>query len=248
MTKRAFLVVVPALLAITFAIPQSVQAHVIFCDDFESYALNTYPAPPWTNMFSGFSGYVTDEQANTPTQSYRSESRPNWARWDYVTLAIPDHVIYEAAVYLTAEGRGGAVGFGFMQPGTTNTGRWANAVYFGNDGNIYFSTQTAGSTLLGSWTPGMWYKVGVKIDYENLLANVYINYALVGENVPADPKVLPASVWGVEIPLDQFGMFGQNFSGAGTSVIYYDDMCVRPYVPVPVEESSWGRIKAMFND
>lgn len=248
MTKRVFLLAVPALLAITFAIPQSAGAHVIFCDDFEGYELNTYPSPPWINMFSGASGYVTDEQSNTPTKSYRSESLPNWARWDYVTLAIPDHVIYEAAVYLTAEGRGGAVGFGFVQPGTTNTGRWANAVYFGNDGTIYFSTQTAGSTVLGNWIPGIWYKVGVKIDYENQVADVYINYVLVGDNVPADPKVLPASVWGIEIPLDQFGMFGQNFYDGGTSVIYYDDMCVRPYVPVPVEESSWGRIKAMFRD
>jgi hypothetical protein len=248
MTNRALLAAVLTLLAIAIVIPQSVRAHVIFCDDFESYALNTYPSPPWINMFDGVSGYVTDEQSNTPTQSFRSESWPNWARWDYVTLMIPDHIVYDAAVYLTAEGRGGAVGFGFMQPGTTNTGRWGNAVYFANDGMIYFSTQTAGSTPLRSWMPGLWYKVGVKIDYQNLLADVYINYVLVGENIPTDPKVLPASVWGVEIPLNQFGMFGQNFTGGGTSVIYYDDLCVKPYEPVPVETSTWGKIKAMFDE
>lgn len=248
MAKRAVLAVMAALLVVFLVGPQSAYSHVIYCDEFDSYDVNSYPSPPWVNMFSGVSGYITDEQSHTPNNSFRSESNPMWARWDYITLVLPDYFTYRAAVYLTAEGRGGAVGFGFMQPGTTNTGRWGNAVYFANDGMIYFSTQTAGSTPLRSWEPGRWYKIEVVLDYEHNLADVYVNYALLAEDVPTDPKVLPASVWGVEIPLDQFGLFGQNFSGSGTSVIYYDDVCVRPFEPTPVEESSWGRIKALFHD
>jgi hypothetical protein len=248
MAKRAILVVFVLVLAVSFTIPRSALATEIYCDGFESYPVNTYPAPPWINMFSGVSGYVTDEQAYIGLQSYRSESYPNWARWDYVVVDIPDQVIYQAAVYLTEAGKGCAVGFGFVQPGTSNTGRWANAVHFANDGTIRFSTQTAGSTVLGSWTPGTWNEIRVRIDYTTNLASIDICYKQVGADLPTDPKTLPASVWGVEIPLNQFGMFGDNFSTGGTSVVYYDKICVYEPPPVPVENSSWGRIKSLFND
>ena len=151
------------------------------------------------------------------------------------------------AVHMMNDGRGGAVGFGFMQPGTSNTGRWANAVQFANDGTIRFSTRTAGSPIVGQWGPGVWYEVDVVLDYTTLLADVYINGALAGDDVAMDPKILPASVYGVPVPLDQYGMFGDNFPAtSATSVIFYDDMSVSTDPPVPVEETSWGRIKSLY--
>jgi len=144
MAKRVSIVFL-ALFALAYLPAQSALSTVIFSDDFESYALNSYPSPPWVNMFSGVTGYVTNAQALSGVQSFRSESRYNWARWDYVPLVIPDLVSYHAAVRLTEVGKGCAVGFGFVEPGAPNTGRWANSVYFGNDGHIYFSTRTAGS-------------------------------------------------------------------------------------------------------
>jgi hypothetical protein len=199
-------------------------------DDFDTYTVGTYPSPPWLNMFSGASGLVSDVQSRSNPQSFRSESNPNWARWDYVLLpAVPDKLVYQAAVFLTSPDKGGAVGFGFVQPGTSSTGWWANAVHFANDGNVYFSTRTAGVTSLQNWTLNVWYEVEVNIDYENLLADVHIDGVLVGDDLPTDPKALPASIYGDPVPLDKYGMFGDNFPSTfppTTSVIYYDDMAV----------------------
>ena len=234
---------------IAFLPAQNASSAVIFSDDFESYANGSYPAPPWVNLFSGVTGYVSNTMAYSGNQSYRSESRSSWARWDYVTLTLPDVFTYHGAVHMVNDGRGGAVGFGFMQPGTSNTGRWANAVHFANDGTIYFSTRTAGSAIVGQWGPGVWYEVDVVLDYTTLLADVYINGALAGDDVAMDPKILPASVYGVPVPLDQYGMFGDNFPAtSSTSVIFYDDMSVTTDPPVPVEETSWGRIKSLYRE
>jgi len=233
----AFLVAVPAAASVT-----------IFEDNFDAYTAGVYPPAPWTNLFSGHGAVVSADQSSSAPNSFRSESDPNWARWDYVTLTIPDRVSYHARVYLTAADRGGAVGFGFLQPGTSNTGWWANAVYFGNDGNIYFNTRTAGSVVLGTWSPDRWYEVYVEIDYIAEVAVVFIDGGFVAGGIPTDPKTLPDTLYGVPVPLDQFGMFGQNFSGTGTSVIYYDDIVVADETAVPAKHATWGAIKAMFEE
>jgi hypothetical protein len=226
------------------------QTTVIFFENFESYTIDSYPPAPWTNMFSGNSGTVSAAEAHSGSQSYRSESNPGWARWDYVTLTIPDEIIYHASVFLTSAGKGGAVGFGFVEPGASNTGWWTNAVHFANDGNIYFPTRTAGVATLGTWASGVWYEVHARIDYMANAANVFINGALVGQGVSTDPKTIPESVYGTPVPLDKFGVFGDNFSGGGTSIIYYDDLAVLddPTVPTSVESTTWGQIKALYND
>jgi hypothetical protein len=248
MDKR-FCLIILACVALALLPAQTARAGVIFSDDFEGYANNAYPAPPWVNLFSGANGYVTNAVAHNGSQSFRSESYYDWARWDYVTLSLPDLFSYHAAVRLTTAGRGCAVGFGFMQPGTTNTGRWANAVHFANDGTILFSTRTAGVATVGSWSPGTWYEVVVVLDYTTLLADVYINGSLAGDDLAMDPKTLPASLYGTPVPLDQFGMFGDNFPAtAETSVNYYDDLLVTTDLPVPVEGATWGKIKAMFGE
>jgi len=239
--------IAPLVLALVVALATPALGGVaIFEENFDGYGPGVYPSPPWAYMFDGVSGLVSDAQAFNPPHSFRSESSSNWARWDYVTLTIPDLVSYHACIYLTAADRGGAVGFGFVEPGTSNTGWWANAVYFGNDGNIYFNTRTVGSVVLGTWMTDRWYEFNVIIDYTAMIADVYVDGGLAGNNIPTDPKTLPASVYGTPVPLDQFGMFGQNFSGAGSSVIYYDDLSVTDETAVPVQQSTWGAIKAMY--
>lgn len=226
MKKRKLVSMTLWLFIITFAIPISAHSAVIFSDDFESYTSGVYPSPPWYNIFSGRSGYVTTEQARSGTQSFRSESYSNWARWDYVPLStVPDRFVYQAAVYLTAPGRGGTVGFGYRRPTVPNEGRFGNSVFFAPDSKVYFWTVTTPPTLLlDSWTAGVWYDVRVRIDYLNNVADVYLNGVLVGDDLPTDPKVISDS--GVPVLLNQFGMFGANFPGGGTSVIYYDDMAI----------------------
>jgi hypothetical protein len=222
------------------------RAHATsFEEGFESYADGSYP-PTWTNLFDGSSGMVTTEQAHSGSKSFRSVSYYNWARWDCIALAIPNRFFYGAAIYLTEADRGGAVGFGFVQPGTSSTGRIANAVLFANDGNVYFSTRTVASTVVGTWVPDQWIRFEVFVDYSGDWASVTIFGGGTTGIPDIDPKTLPASLYGVEVPLDQFGMFGQNFTGGVSGVVYYDDLYL--YEEVAVEPTSWSRIKALYRE
>jgi hypothetical protein len=219
---------------------------VIFSDDFESYTAGSPPGSPWQNMFSGFSCVVTTEQANGGTQSMRSESYWDWARWDYVQVPVSDFILYEAAVQVRDAGKGGAVGFGFVEPGTTSTGWYANAVLFSGDGNIYWTTRTVGSATLGTWTTGTWYEVMVRIDYIGGTADVWIGGTPVGSDLATDPKVI-TGVYSAPVTLDQFGLFPDNFPSGDNSVLYVDDMVLTDETALPTEQSSWGRIKSLYD-
>jgi hypothetical protein len=232
---------------LVFALVIPVGASTLISDDFETYLSGTYPSPLWQNMFSGTSAFVSIEQALSGTQSLRTECTYNWARCDYVVLPdIPDELEYRAAVFLTAADRGCTVGFGFVEPGTPNTGRIANSIAFWNNGEIYFDPLTVSNTLIGSWTTGKWYRVRVRINYVTQLATVYLDGALAAEDVSTDPDTIPAAVYGEAVPLNQFCLSSNNFSGGGTSVLFYDDVIIMDGPFTPIAPSSWGRIKQLY--
>ncbi len=232
---------------LVLAVAMPVDAGTLVSDDFETYPAGTYPSPPWLNMFSGTSGLISTEQALSGTRSFRAECISTWARCDYVVLPeIPEEIEYRAAVFLTAADRGCGVGFGFVEPGTPNTGRMANAIVFWNNGEIHFDPLTVSNTLIGSWTTGKWYRVRVRINYATTLATVYLDGALVAEDVSTDPDTIPAAVYGEAVPLDQLCLFSNNFSGTGTAVVYYDDVLIMDGPFTAVVPSSWGRIKQLY--
>jgi hypothetical protein len=239
----------PALVTLTLAtlaLAGAARAQNNHQNDFESYAVGTHPGSPWYTIFSGASGYVTDEQAHAGTRSFRIENHPTWARWECVSIGtIPDWVGYRGWVMVATAGRGGALGFGFVQPGVPNTGRWANAVVFLNDGRLIFDPIMQPHVELGTWQPGAWTRIEVHIDYVAELANVYVGIGPGVTGVPCDPKIIPASVYGAPVPLDQFGFMGDNFGGGGTSVLYLDDVAVGE-AAVGAVPSSWARIKQLY--
>jgi hypothetical protein len=221
-------------------------AQLPYSDGFEGYAVGAYPTPRWANLFDGYSASVSDATAYSGTKSFRIESYPTWARWDYISIGtIPDEIGFRGAVRVETAGRGGALGFGFLQPGTTNTGRGANCIAFGNDGVIYWYTRTAGNAAVGNWTPGQWVVVGAQINYVTQLANVFVNDLLVVSGVPTDPKIIPASVYGSEVPLDQLAFWGENFGGSDTGVMFLDDLVVGDPT-VDAKPTSWSRVKQLY--
>jgi hypothetical protein len=155
-------------------------------------------------MFSGASAFVSDAQARSGSQSFRSESNPWWARWDYVPIApIPDYVEYRGAVRVETAGRGCLLGFGYQEPGVSGTGWAGNSVAF------------------------------------------YIDGVLVGHDLPTEPKVL--TYYGVPVPLDKFGLFGNNFDGGGTGVQYLDDVSLLGSdVPVATQDCTWESVKRLY--
>jgi hypothetical protein len=218
----------------------------ILSDGFETYVAGTYPGSPWYTIFDGESAFVTDAVAHAGSKSFCVRSLPNWSRWECVNVGtVPDQVGYQGAVMVEAAGRGGALGFGYVVPGIPNEGRWANAMMFGNDGSLSFSTRTKGFVVVGTWTPGVWYEVGVYLDFSLELASLFVNGTLVASGVPADPKVLPASVHGSPVPLDQFGILGDNFSGGGVGTMYLDSVFMGDPI-VGATSKTWGAIKNLY--
>lgn len=229
MKRLLYLLVMIMPLSILIAAVGPAVSAEIFSEGFESYAPGSYPSPPWLNMFSGISGTVSTEEAYTGSQSFRSESYSNWARWDYVVLStMPDKMIYRGAVYLTESFKGAFIGFGYMQPGTSNTGRATNTFHFNNNGDIAFETKTAGFVILGTWSPGRWYEVEARLDYNTLQAELYIDGALVDDEAGIDPKAFVDPYSGVTVNIDKFGMFADNFnpSYGYSSVNFFDDLSV----------------------
>jgi hypothetical protein len=111
---------------------------------------------------------------------------------------------------------------------STDQGPLSNAVQFSQDGKVKFKTTTNADTVLDSWAPGIWYKIRVEIDFKNQVADVYINDILRGNNLAADPKIIPSYIYGETITLNKFGLATNIFDGSGSSVIYFDNVKLYP--------------------
>jgi len=183
---------------------------IMFEDDFESYTTGAHP-DPWTIMYSGVSGTISEDVAVSGDKSFKLVSYPGWARVEAIPLAtIPDHVVYEGSVYVNETNKGGVIGFGFNVPPASYFGR--NFVQFRSDAQIMF-----GGTLphiLQPYSAQTWYKVKVYCDYVQLLAKVWIDDVLMLEDAPLQPREI----------LEDFCIYGDNFYAGGTSTLYYDDV------------------------
>jgi hypothetical protein len=242
-TLLVTLLLVPSML---FVGPQAAEAAALYAEDFETWSVGAYPSPPWANIFPGVSAFVTDLQARSGSKSFRSESNPGSARWDYVQMAsIPDLVEYRGSVFLESAGRGCFLGFGYRDPDSPGTGWLGNSVWFSNDGVIRFYSRGLPAPDLGTWLPGRWYDVHVVIDYLTLRADVYIDGVLVGADLQAAPKIILG--YSVPVPLDKFGFFGDNFPGAGTGVHFLDGVQLEGTdLPVAVESDTWAGVKGLY--
>jgi hypothetical protein len=183
---------------------------VLFEDDFESYATGTHPAP-WVVRYIGFSGAISEDVAVSGDKSFKLVSYPLWARVEAIPLAtIPDHIVYEGSVYVNETTKGGVIGFGFTDPPASYFGR--NFIQFRSDAQIMFGGMLP--HILQPYSAETWYKVKVYCDYVQLLAKVWIDDVLMLEDAPLQPREI----------LEDFCIYGDNFSGGGTSTLYYDDI------------------------
>ncbi len=218
------------------------SAAAIYNEGFEGWAVGAYPAPPWQNMFSGASAYVSDLAARSGVHSFRSESAAGWSRCDYVAMvSIPDTCVYRASVLVNTPAWGCGVGFPYVDPNAPSTFWSGNSVIFDSDGMIRFYSRSIGSVPLVPYLPGAWYDVAVQLDYTRLLADVYVNGNLVGHDLAMEPKILMN--YGVPVPLDKFGVFGWN---AAAGVFYVDDVALAIDGAVPARPATWGAIKALY--
>jgi len=217
---RILILLIPALI-IVFN-PVNALSIDILREGFESYPADSYPAPPWSNLFPGVGGYVTTEQAHSGSKSFRSGAYYDSPRVDYVRVIIPDRITYRGSLLMAEEGKGASIGFAFImigpEPSTASIDySESETVHFDAKGNVSFLPCEGAGVHLMNWQPDTWYSVEVEINHNKNRANVYINDSLVGNNLSIGHGKYKNFV----ITSDTF------MSGSGNgSAVYFDDLSI----------------------
>ncbi|MGD8546175.1 MAG: hypothetical protein PVH12_08390 [Candidatus Bathyarchaeota archaeon] len=184
-----------------------------FEDDFESYAIGTFP-DTWDLVFNGAGNayqIVVNNVSVSPNQSLQLKGTNSWnsvaARYIYTTaptLSFEVYVMIEEVLGTTAHSS--RVGFWSLKP--NGWGRWYCQVVFLNNGSLM-----CGGQLLQSYEAGTWYKVNQTFDRSANTVSVWINDVQVGIDIPGLPTVSPYDV-------QAFALSGQ---GSGVTT-YYDNV------------------------
>ncbi len=98
-------------LAIAMGCASTGWSKIIASDNFESYAVNSYPSSNWYNMFSGVDAIISSQYGVWGSQSFRLEGHPSWSRVDAKDISYSNRIEYQVWVYLPNTTRGAIVGF-----------------------------------------------------------------------------------------------------------------------------------------
>ena len=240
MSRRAWLFVLLSAVTGVLLVTSGARgdaSQTFYSDGFEGYAVGEHPAV-WSEIWGDASDVVTDEWAASGTKSFVTVSPSGgWVKRPIIHLGdigawpLPEHFFYECTLHMEATScSNGFVGFMFKDPRYANQVPTENRVGFRADGRIEWGGLT--DQVIGQWQPGQeaTYTVRVEIDFPNETADVWINGELLGEGLPAFPRVIPASsIYGAEIPLNKWGFGVENFSGPGPGRLFIDDICLGEY-------------------
>ena len=165
---------------------QFAQESTIFSDDFESYALGSFPASGgWELVFNGMGDQyqvVTDAYGVSPTKSLQLWGSPNdWSATVQKHFNSASRYIgYEVSMLISAVGYGGPgrVDYvGFFNREAYIWGKYYATVQFNHD---IMDIITDDGKFLGTWTPGTWYAIKVLLDRDTNTYSVWINGQLKG--------------------------------------------------------------------
>lgn len=190
MEKTLAFVIIVSLVLSMFAIitPKAIaSANVIFKDDFESYAVGTFPSlGGWQIVWNGAGDQyqvITDSYFNSPTKSLQLMGSVGWSSVVKKDFSSSSNVIgYEA--YLMSPPEGGC-SVAFCNIPIATWGRYYGMVAFATDGFIWAcSLNNEGYQQLQPFTPYTWYKIRVLMDRSAKVYNVWIDDVLEGQDIP----------------------------------------------------------------
>jgi hypothetical protein len=168
------------------------QETVIFTDDFESYAVGSFPSSGgWQIVFNGMGTQyqvVTDAYYHSATKSLQLIGQDHWSSVTQKDFSSTSNIIgYEGYIMSTTLPNTGGIGF-FNAPITT-WGRIYAGVGIGDNNLVSWRGQSGQVYVLQPCLPYTWYKIRVVLDKNTRLYNVWINDVLVGQNLvePNDP-------------------------------------------------------------
>jgi len=195
--KRAIIALM-FLSLIVFAPPTMGQVALPFSDSFEGYLLYVPPPPPWMHL--GDPARVVGWPGHTGGNSvmvWGGSIRPRSAVVD-LGMDYPDQITYEA--YVKPNGIPCEVVIGFFEP-IDDVAPLFNCLHI----NWFYNGQTRAYTLEISFISGdannpieellyqgpldvQWHQVRVDLNFQNLMADVYFDDVLIGDDVTASPK------------------------------------------------------------
>jgi len=200
----------------TLAPKVKAQETILFQDDFESYAVGTFPSTGgWQLWFSGAGqNYVTDTVSVSGTKSYHSRGSMGWAAWIARPFTSVSRFLgYE--VCMRAEDVGGSyysVCAGFLQKTGPGTANLFASIWFKQDGTI----RGPGDEILFEWAADTWYKVRVILDRDTHVYSLWIDDILISDSLTTG---MGYDLYQV---IEVFGL-GAEWSGVAA---YHDDVKV----------------------
>lgn len=192
MKKIASSVIIMLLCTSMFTIlaPQvKAQENVIFQDDFESYAVGTFPsAGGWSIVWNGAGNQyqvVTDSYYASPTKSLQLVAINQWDMVEFAGVkkdfSSSSKIIGFEAQVLATQSSLGYVGFSNMQMG--GWGRFYAMIGLGNSSIFACERDNEYAHELQNLSPDTWYKIRVVLDRSARCYNVWINDAIKGQNI-----------------------------------------------------------------
>lgn len=160
---------------------------VIFQDDFESYAVGTFPsAGGWEIVWNGAGNQyqvITDSYYASPTKSLQLRGSYGWSvvvKKDF--LSNSNLIGYEARLMAPP---GGGGGIAFCNIPIETWGRYYAYVTTSTDGFIWACSHgNENYQQLQPYTPYTWYKIRVLVDRTARTYDVWIDDVLKGNDIP----------------------------------------------------------------
>jgi rhamnogalacturonyl hydrolase YesR len=214
----------------------------IFFDDFESYAIGTFPsAGGWELVFNGMGDQyqvITDAYCLSPKQSLQLWGNPgDWSAAVQKHFSSANRYIgYEVSMLISAVGYGGPGRVDYLGFFNREAGPWGKyyaTVQFNHD---TMNIITDAGNVVGTWTPCTWYKVKVLLDRSTNAYSVWIDEQFKGDNFNTtntdtniiDALSLQSDHPGVKDYFDDARVFEANIETTTLNVTVYDESGLPP--------------------
>jgi len=205
------------------------SAALPFLDGFEGAAALPYPySTGWGNLYAGKSAQVVTTDPFGGSQCFALDSWPWSPRMDYVVLdALPDHLSYQVAVRLNPS-TGYAAQVGFMERDNGTAPMWN--FFCVKPGAIHFCGEEG--VDLGGYTRGDWVTLRADLDYENNIADLFVDGVCLAEDVPVTPREFYYAPLGT-VQTNKWGVVS-DATAYFSNVVYFDDVDIREVDPTLV--------------
>ena len=228
-----------------------------YIDDFQNYALNSYPtASRFYNLYNGAGDEyqkiisTTDADGNL-TYAFQLAGVNDWASVQVLPLKLNyEQYVTTRVLVRPVSGQQPAI-FGLYNPSDGSWGTWNSVIEFNNltVGNyMYAYDHSTGWTTLRPYEENQWYNIMISHDLWNRTYDVYIDGVLFASDLHMHPMsdpttftIVAGNIGSNTVLYDDVGVSGQNiykvkFHGNGADYMLddqYTDVLTRRIVIFP---------------